>query len=140
MLKPQFAPDQIGLQATHVGQTPLFESVFCLSESEACEVTRIYPDGAVYFLLGQGEGKAWGYLTRMKDAGVKVLTARLQDALRIASEPPQGSPEFGSLTYHFQVGAMGRRITFHGLDYGDFEALRDIAALINSNLEQVKTD
>ena len=140
MIPPQFASDQIGLQATHVGQKPLFESVFCLPDSDVCEVTRIYPDGAVYFLLGQGEGKAWGYLTRMKDAGVKELTARLQDALRIASEPPQASPEFGSLTYHFQVGALGRRITFHGLDYGDFELLRDMAALINSNLEQVKRD
>lgn len=140
MIPPQFTTDQIGLQATHVGQTPLFESVLCLPEADACEVTRIYPDGAVYFLLGQGEGKAWVYLTRMRDVGVKELTTRLQDALRIASEPPPGSPEFGSLTYHFQVEQAGRSITFHGLDYGDFEALRDISALINSNLEQVKTD
>lgn len=140
MIPPQFASDQIGLQAIHIGQKPLFESVFCLPEPDSCEVTRIYPDGAVYFLLGQGEGKAWGYLTRMKEAGIKVLTSRLQDALLIASEPPPGSPELGSLTYHFQVEQAGRSITFHGLDYGNFESLRDMAALINSNLEQAKTD
>ncbi len=111
-----------------------------MPESNPCEVTRIYPDGAVYFLLGEGADKAWGYLTQMTDEGAQVLSMRLSEALCIPHEPPPGNPAMGSLAYHIQIGEQGRCLRFHGLDYGDFEMLRDLPAVINSHLQPASSD
>ncbi len=134
-----FISDPVGLKAEHKTQTPLTEIVFCMPDQPACEVTRVYPDGALYLQSVSNEKEPfWSYLTMVTEAGLKELNEIFASVCHVKETPGPAPAELGSTTYRFQTADCGREIVIYGVNYGKYEPLDRVTNAINFNLVQYK--
>lgn len=134
-MKVAFITDQTGLQAVHKDMTPLVEKVYCPSEEQQCQVTRVYPDGALYLqgMLQPGRPQ-WTYLTQVTPAGLEQLHGMFASVCGVEGQPPAGGRDLGTLTIRWQNDDCGREVTIMGVEYGDYAPLQRLSDVINGNL------
>jgi hypothetical protein len=130
-----FIKDQQGLKEEHLKQNPLFEQVVIAPGSKTEEVTRVYPDGSMYFYSAVNPAAPmWAYFTKVKAAGIDQITEIFEAACNTDAPANEVAGE-GSETFRFLTKECGKVVVINGVDYGVYKDLQKVNNIVNANLE-----
>ncbi len=140
----QFLGNKTGLREAHQGEDPLFEKKYVLPESEKKLVSRLYPDGSLYYLTDREEvprgekiRAAWNLVSTVHEDGARQVKEKLQQCCReeFSAEDPEDIP--GTTSWRFFCGGKLREVIIKGTPEGKATVFLEIDHLISSMMDKI---
>ena len=138
--------NKIGLKLEHVYAKPLFEKIYFPPDYGSKEISRLYPDGSLYFFI-EKEGKnkensdgEWVFISTVNKTGLAKIYQKLKIALKLKSDEISGGNVKGIVLWKIFSDEKVVEITTTIQPKSNLKVFEEIKMLINSNLSYIKTD
>jgi hypothetical protein len=132
-----------GLKPEHAKIHPLFEKIYFPPDYGGKEISRLYPDGSLYFFIekedernGENDGE-WGFISTVNNKGMAEINSRLEIVSDLKSDDTKGGNVKGIVLWKVFAGKKAVEITTTIQPVSKLKVFEEIEMIINSNLNSI---
>jgi hypothetical protein len=132
-----------GLNSEHAKIHPLFEKIYFPPDYGGKEISRLYPDGSLYFFIekedernGENDGE-WGFISTVNKKGLDEIIPRLKIASGLKSDDTKGGNVKGIVVWKIFTVEKMVEITTTIQPVSKPTIFEEIETLVNTNLNSI---
>ncbi|MEN8115379.1 MAG: hypothetical protein ABFS16_00250 [Bacteroidota bacterium] len=133
----QFIQNNIGLKEQHKNQNPLFEKTYIPPDYGERLISRVYPDGCLYYL---NTNDNWNYISILKNEGLEDLKVVLIECCKVKNEIKADGNLKGVVIWKLQCESQINEIIIAGIPSVEYNLFQKIDDIINTKLQTIQKD
>lgn len=133
-----------GLKLNHQDEIPLFEKTYIPPDYGSKLISRVYPDGSLYYLSLAREtdnmdsiSEKWNFISALTVKGKNEIRSLLEECCKMKSLIKNDGNVNGAIIWKVQCQSHIHEILFTGIPDGSYQFLQKIDDLISLNLQPI---
>lgn len=133
-----------GLKPHHLNELPLFEKTYLPPDYGDKLISRVYPDGSLYYLTqprlqekSNPETEKWNFIATVTQKGIAEIQKILEKCSEVDSEVVHGGNVRGAVIWKIVHFNHIHEVVIAGIPEGKFRIFQELDPIISTNLETV---